>query len=364
MKLGILGAGQLGRMLGLAAIPLDVECRFYDTTPGAPAAAVGPLTVGRWDDADALARWAEGLDVVTYEFENVPAETVRRLAQHVNVHPSPRALETAQDRLPEKECFRRMGVPTAPFAPASNASELRDAIGTSGAPAVIKTRRMGYDGKGQFVLRDAAETDAAWEALRAPVIAEGFVRFARELSIIAVGTPGGAVSFYPLVENVHREGILRVSRAPAPDAARLQDEAQRHATNLLCELGYVGVLAVEFFEADGRLVANEMAPRVHNTGHWTIEGAETSQFENHVRAVCGLPLGSTAPRGVSAMLNLIGDVPPRERVLGVRGAHLHLYGKSPRPGRKVGHVTVTAEDEAELETRLAKLRGVPGISDI
>ena len=362
MRLGVLGAGQLGRMLGLAARPLDIDCVFYDTAQDAPAAAVGPLTVGRWDDAASLARWAEGLDAVTYEFENVPAQAVRGLSARVPVYPPPAALETAQDRLPEKECFRRGGIPTAPFAAAAGPEELAAALGTSGLPAVLKTRRMGYDGKGQLVLRESAAAAEAWSKLRAPLIAEGFVRFARELSVIAVRARGGDTAIYPLVENVHREGILRTSRAPAPRAERLRAEAEAHVSFLLRALDYVGVLAVEFFEADGRLVANEMAPRVHNTGHWTIEGAETSQFENHVRAVCGLPLGSTAARGPSAMVNLIGDVPLRAAVLSVPGTHLHLYGKSPRPGRKVGHVTVTAGDEAELETRLAMLRGAaPGI---
>jgi 5-(carboxyamino)imidazole ribonucleotide synthase len=362
MRIGVLGAGQLGRMLGLAARPLDVDCRFYDTVPGAPAAAVGALTVGRWDDADALARWAEGLDVVTLEFENVPAEAVRRLAAHVPVYPPPVALETAQDRLPEKECFRRGGIPTAPFAAASGPAELSAALATSGVPAVLKTRRMGYDGKGQRVLRDAGEAADAWSALGAPLIAEGLVRFARELSVIAVRGRGGETGVYPLVENVHREGILRSSRAPAPRADALAGQAEAHVEFLLRELDYVGVLAVEFFDVDGQLVANEMAPRVHNTGHWTIEGAETSQFENHVRAVCGLPLGSTRARGPSAMLNLIGDIPSTEAVLAVPGAHLHLYGKAPRARRKVGHVTVAASDDAELEARLSALRrAVPSV---
>lgn len=362
MRIGVLGAGQLGRMLGLAARPLDVDCRFYDTAPGAPAAAVGALTVGRWDDADALARWADGLDAVTLEFENVPAEAVRRLATQVPVFPPPVALETAQDRLPEKECFRRGRIPTAPFAAASGPEELATALETSGLPAVLKTRRMGYDGKGQLVLREAGGAAEAWASLRAPLIAEGLVSFTRELSVIAVRGRGGEMAAYPLVENVHRDGILRVSRAPAAAGEDLARQARAHVEFLLRELDYVGVLAVEFFEVEGRLVANEMAPRVHNTGHWTIEGAETSQFENHVRAVCGLPLGSTSPRGPSAMLNLIGEIPPRDAVLSVPGAHLHLYGKSPRAGRKVGHVTVTAPVDAELQQRLERLRGVvPGI---
>jgi 5-(carboxyamino)imidazole ribonucleotide synthase len=214
---------------------------------------------------------------------------------------------------------------------------------------------MGYDGKGQLVLRDPAERSAAWRTLDAPLIAEGFVRFARELSIIAVRGTTGETRFYPLVQNTHHGGILRLSEAPAADATALQPQAEAHAARLLDSLEYVGVLAVELFQEGDRLLANEMAPRVHNSGHWTIEGAETSQFENHLRAVCGLPLGPTSPRGPSAMLNIIGTPPDRPAVLSVPGAHLHLYGKAPRPGRKLGHVTVTAPDDASLRHRVSEL---------
>jgi 5-(carboxyamino)imidazole ribonucleotide synthase len=363
VKVGILGAGQLGRMLALAGHPLGIECRCYDVVPDAPAGHVAPVTVGRWEVEALLDRWAEGLDVVSYEFENVPVEVARRLATRVPVHPSPLALETAQDRVNEKRCFLAGNIPTAPFAPAASEEELEQALGVAGTPAVLKTRRMGYDGKGQLVLRDPADRPAAWRALAAPLIAEGFVRFTRELSIIAVRGTMGETRFYPLVQNAHRAGILRLSEAPAPNVAALQAQAEAHAARILDALDYVGVLAVELFQEGGRLLANEMAPRVHNSGHWTIEGAETSQFENHLRAVCGLPLGSTAPRGPSAMLNIIGEPPPSADVLSVAGAHLHLYGKAPRPGRKLGHVTVTAPDDATLRQRVsALLSRVPSLA--
>ncbi|HXH87125.1 MAG TPA: 5-(carboxyamino)imidazole ribonucleotide synthase [Gaiellaceae bacterium] len=315
MIVGVIGGGQLGRMLALAGVPLGLSFRFLDPSPDAPAAEVGELLVGAYDDPALLDRLAEGAAVVTYEFENVPVGAARR----VGAIPDARALEATQDRLVEKQLFRRLGIPTAPI----------DAEVTA-FPALLKTRRLGYDGKGQELVQTRPEVDPEH-------VLEGLVSFDRELSLLSVRGAGGETAFYPLVENVHSEGILRRSCAPA--VAAPQARAEEYATLLLDELDYVGVLALELFDVGGELVANELAPRVHNTGHWTIEGAATSQFENHLRAILGLPLGSTAvPRDV-AMLNLIGTAPDVSAVLGVPGAHLHLYGKEPRPGRKLGHVT-------------------------
>ncbi len=357
MRIGILGAGQLGRMLALAGYPLGMEFRFFDRNPDSPAGHLAELVCADFGDTRELDRFAAGLDAVTYEFENVPVLSARHLARALPVWPPPLALQVSQDRLMEKRCFSDHGVPVAPFEAVSSRAELAGAAKRIGLPAVLKTRRMGYDGKGQMVIRAASAFDAAWEAVRgAPCVLEGFVRFRRELSILAVRGRDGATVFYPLTENAHEAGILRVSRAPARDLSpKLQGEAERHAAAILKTLGYVGVLAIEFFEVGDGLVANEMAPRVHNSGHWSIEGAECSQFENHLRAVAGLPLGSPTARGHSAMVNLIGAMPPMEKLAAVPGLHVHSYAKAPRKGRKVGHVTLCAEDEDGREARLSEL---------
>ncbi len=333
---GVIGGGQLGRMLGLAGIPLGLRFRFLDPSADAPAQEVGTLHVGAYDDRDRLRRLAKHATVVTYEFENVPVEAVEQLAETVPVWPPPAALAVAQDRLEEKRLFRRLGIETA---------AIDDEV--TRFPALLKTRRLGYDGKGQerVETRPVPGTDALLEEL---------VPFERELSMLAVRSTTGETAFYPLVENVHENGILRLSRAPA--RPELQPEAERIAALLLDELGYVGVLAVELFEVEGRLLANELAPRVHNSGHWTIEGAETSQFENHLRAILGLPLGSTAARGEAAMVNLIGTMPAAADVLAVAGTHLHDYGKEPRPGRKLGHVTIVDPAAGQIEELLVLAR--------
>jgi 5-(carboxyamino)imidazole ribonucleotide synthase len=344
-------------MLALAGAPLGFDFLFVDPTPDSPAGDIGEqlaLDYGAPEALDALG----ACSVVTYEFENVPVEPVTALAKRVSVYPPVRALAVSQDRLLEKNCFRELGIPTAPFFDVSTLAELEGALAKVGYPAFLKTRRLGYDGKGQRLIRNAADAPTAFRELGGvPLLLEGFVAFQRELSLIAVRSSRGETAFYPLAENHHEDGILRLSVAPAPStSAELEAQAKRYGTALLDHLGYVGVLALELFQANGTLYANELAPRVHNTGHLTIEGSETSQFENHVRAVAGLPLGSTAPVGPSAMLNCIGSMPDPAVVLGVPGAHLHDYGKEPRAGRKLGHVTLRARDEASLAERLALLR--------
>jgi 5-(carboxyamino)imidazole ribonucleotide synthase len=357
-RVAVLGGGQLGWMLGLAGIPLGCSFAFLDPVEVAPAAAVGPLVVGALDDVDAARRAAAGADVITYEWEGVPAATARSLESIAPVFPPARALDVAQDRIVEKDTLRGLGVATAPYRAVDTTADLRAAIDAIGLPAVLKTRRGGYDGKGQAVLREVADAAVAWRELgTVPCILEGFVAFDRELSILAVRARDGEVACWPAVENHHRDGILRLTRAPAPGLDdELQARAEASIRPLLDDLDYVGVCCVELFDTAGDLLANEIAPRVHNSGHWTIEGAETSQFENHVRAITGMPLGSTVARGPSAMVNCIGVRPDRDAILGIPGAHLHDYGKPARAGRKLGHVTVTAPDTGSIEARLARVR--------
>jgi 5-(carboxyamino)imidazole ribonucleotide synthase len=357
VTIGILGGGQLGYMLALAGYPLDFHFRFLDPSPQAPVGRIAPRVTAEYADYEALDKFAHGLALVTYEFENVPVEAARHLAQHVPVYPPPQALETAQDRLNEKSLFQKLGIPTTEFVAIDSVAELDSAVRKLGLPCVLKTRRLGYDGKGQWVLRsqdDVAQLQKDFPS--APLILENFVSFTRELSILAVRGRSGETAFYHLVENHHRQGILRLSLAPAPALTpALQKEAESAALRILEALDYAGVLTVELFQCGGHLLANEIAPRVHNSGHWSIEGAVTSQFENHLRAVAGLPLGETRILGCSAMLNLIGEVPELAELLAIPDAHPHLYGKPSRPRRKVGHVTVRAESAAQLSARLKQL---------
>jgi 5-(carboxyamino)imidazole ribonucleotide synthase len=348
-KIGILGAGQLGHMLALAGYPLGLSFRFLDPTADSPAGHLAEHIAADYHDQSALRRFLDCVDVVTYEFENVPVDVVKWMAESIPVHPTPLALEKGQDRLVEKIFFQSLGIPTPEFAQAGN-TDIR-------FPCVLKTRRMGYDGKGQFVVHNEMEhTQALLHLGERPAIMEQFIPFDRELSLLAVRSRGSDVRFYPLIENTHREGILRTSIAPAPDVPPgLQKHAQQYALSILNALGYVGVLAIEFFQVGADLLANEMAPRVHNSGHYTIEGTVTSQFENHLRAVAGLPLGDTRPLGVCGMLNLIGKAPAAANILDIEGAHLHLYGKATRPGRKLGHVTFVENTYAALNAKLEEL---------
>ncbi|MDE1893013.1 MAG: 5-(carboxyamino)imidazole ribonucleotide synthase [Pseudomonadota bacterium] len=358
--LGILGGGQLARMLALAAAPLGIKALVVDSAADACAGQVAPLVVADWSDYEALEAFARQVDVVTFDFENVPAETAHWLAERVAVFPAPRALAVAQDRLAEKTLFRECGLPTPDFMTVDTRAQLEQALAAIGAPAILKTRRLGYDGKGQFRLAGMADADAAWAALGAQasahgLILEAFVPFERELSVIAVRARDGDFRTWPLTRNWHTDGVLAMSLAPAPDIDQLQQRATALARTLAERLDYVGVFALELFVRDGELLGNEMAPRVHNSGHWTIEGACTSQFENHVRAVLGLPLGDTGVDGMAAMFNWIGDLPDAAVVLGAVDAHWHDYGKQARPGRKVGHATVRAADAATLAARTGAL---------
>jgi len=358
--LGILGGGQLARMLALAAAPLGVNTLVVDSAADACAGQVAPLVRADWTDYAALEEFARQVDVVTFDFENVPAETAQWLAERVAVFPNPRALAVAQDRLAEKTLFRECGLATPGFMAVDTRADLDHALAAVGAPAILKTRRLGYDGKGQFRLKSLADADAAWTALGAQaakhgLILEAFVPFQRELSVLAVRGRDGDFRTWPLTRNWHVDGVLSLSLAPAQDIAALQPRATALARTLAERLDYVGVFALELFVKDGELLGNEMAPRVHNSGHWTIEGAHTSQFENHVRAVLGLPLGDTNARGLSAMFNWIGELPDAAPVLRTVDAHWHDYGKQARPGRKVGHATVCAPDAAMLATRLEAL---------
>ena len=339
MRLGILGGGQLGRMIALAAYPLGVRPIVYDPIPDPCAADVCPHIRGEFTDFAALYQLAQQCDVITYEFENVPVETARWLAEYRPVFPPPRALEVSQDRIIEKSFFQSLGIPTPPFAAIDQHEDFQRALAEIGIPCVLKTRRFGYDGKGQVVIRSQAEAEAAWLLLGGrPLILEGFVPFDREVSIIAVRGRDGSTAFYPLTENEHREGMLYRSIAPARNTGEeLHERAAEYASRVLTELDYVGVLAIEWFQDGPRLLANEMAPRVHNSGHWTIEGARTSQFENLVRAVCGWPLGSTAAVGHSALFNLIGVQPDWKSVLDIPGASALVWQRAATASQSRAH---------------------------
>jgi len=357
---GVLGGGQLARMLALAGAPLGLRFLVLDSTPDACATQCVPSLQADYRDETALAEFAARVDVATFDFENVPAESAQWLAERIPVFPNPRALGVAQDRLAEKSLFRELGIAVPAFADIASREQLDAAIAEIGMPAILKTRRLGYDGKGQFRIKTAADIDAAWQALGAQsrtvgLILEAFVLFEREISVVAVRGRDGEFRTWPLTENWHEDGVLSASLAPARVDEMLAATAVENARRVAEALDYVGVFALELFVNEGRLLANEIAPRVHNSGHWTIEGAEVSQFENHLRAVLGLPLGNTGMLGHACMLNWITRLPEARAVLAEPCGHWHDYGKEPRPGRKVGHATFRADTVQELSEALTRV---------
>lgn len=375
--IGILGGGQLGMMLAAAALPLGYRCVFLEDAPNCPASLYGQVFT-----SEQLEDFIAAADVFTLEFENTPAKTVARLkqlsdsGQKQGMFPPPQALEVAQDRLSEKSLFNELGIKTVPFKSVSSKQELKAASEELGLPLVLKTSRGGYDGKGQFVVKTEADITEAWKALGdavtgkgsltptpAPLIAEGFINFSREVSIIATRAQDGSIRTYDLVENNHHTGILATSHAPAVGTSHLLPEAKKAIETLMTHLDYVGTMALELFvskdEKDKDIIlANEIAPRVHNSGHWSIEGAVTSQFENHMRAVVGLPLGDTDNVYPSVMVNVLGEYPNIADVLSIDGAHYHTYHKEERADRKIAHITLMPNDVAKLDEALDQLVAV------
>jgi 5-(carboxyamino)imidazole ribonucleotide synthase len=352
-RVGIVGAGQLGRMMALAGYPLGLHCVFLDRSADTPGGQVAPILTGELGDPRRLEELAARTDVLTFDWENVPGAALASLEKSAVIRPPRAALEASQDRLHEKALFSALRIPVAAHAAVDSRDDLLRATAKLGARGVLKTRRMGYDGKGQFIIRRAADLDEAWNRIGGGgLIYERFQVFSREVSIIGARSPGGEIGYYPLASNTHAGGVLRYSVAPYVDEP-LERMARRHLKRVMEHLEYVGVLTIEFFVVDGRLVANEMAPRVHNSGHWTIEGCVTSQFENHLRAICGLPLGSTRALGHAAMVNFLGQMPAIERLLAIDGLAFHDYGKEPRAGRKLGHCTVLRSGARDRNRALA-----------
>lgn len=363
---GILGAGQLARMLAQAGRPMGLKFIFLDPAQDSCAAEFGEHICADWDDEVALRQLAQLSDVVTFEFENVPESSASLIESLCPMYPPSRALFKSQDRMREKSMMQDLGIPVAAFQAVSSRPELMAAVEAIGLPCVLKTRRFGYDGKGQVVLRFEEDLERAWQELvDHKLICEGFVAFDVECSIIAARGSNGQTVFWPLTQNLHRDGILAISLAPAFDQ-QLQAGAEVLITRLLDHLDYVGVMALELFLKDGELLANEFAPRVHNSGHWTIDGARSSQFENHLRAICGLTLGDTQNSFRVLMFNLLGEMPEYARQSvnqqAIPGMYWHDYHKAPRDGRKIGHVTVCAESDAGLRARSAQLAGELGVA--
>jgi len=352
-RVGIVGAGQLGRMLALAGYPLGLRCLFLDRSADAPGAQVAPILVGALDDEARLTELANRSDVLTFDWENISGSALAPLEQLTKIRPPRAALEVSQDRMLEKTLFTKLKIPVAAHVPIDSKEQLIQAARKLGLPGVLKTRRLGYDGKGQFTLRDAAHLDEAWESMGGSgLIYERFQRFSRELSLVGARSAEGRTVFYPLSANTHIGGVLRYSVAPYTHL-RLERIARTYLKRVMSALNYMGVLAIEFFVVEGRLIANEMAPRVHNSGHWTIEGCVTSQFENHLRAICDMPLGSTRALGHTAMINFLGEMPDRERLLAIDGLAFHDYGKDARPGRKLGHCTILKSRAKDRNRALA-----------
>lgn len=340
-------------MMALAGYPLGIRCGFLDPSGAAPAAEVAPILTGGLEDPALLERLARQSEVLTFDWENISGRALAPLEALTRVRPPRAALELSQDRLHEKALFRQLRIPVAPHAAVDTLDDLLAATRKLGIPGVLKTRRMGYDGKGQRVIRRSEDIGAAWDLMGAQgLIYEKFQDFSREVSIVAARSAAGGIVHYPLSANTHGDGILRYGLAPYSNRA-LERNARIYMKRLMTALGYIGVLALEFFVVRGRLIANEMAPRVHNSGHWTIEGCVTSQFENHLRAICDLPLGSTRPLGHTAMVNFLGEMPDRDRLLAIDGLAFHDYGKEPRPGRKVGHCTILRATRKDRDRGLA-----------
>jgi 5-(carboxyamino)imidazole ribonucleotide synthase len=351
-QIGIVGGGQLGRMMALAGYPLNIRCLFLDRNDTTPGAQVAPSLVGDLEDPKLLAELAARSEVVTFDWENIAGAALEPLEKITKVRPPRAALEVSQDRIAEKALFTRLKIPVAAHAAVDDKAALLAAIERHGLPGILKTRRLGYDGKGQYVIENSQAIDAAWDAIGASgLIYEKFQKFSREVSIVGARSATGNTVFYPLSANTHIGGVLRYSVAPFV-SPRLEKAARAYLRRVMTALDYIGVLTLEFFVVEGRLVANEMAPRVHNSGHWTIEGCVTSQFENHLRAICDMPLGDTRPLGAAAMINFLGTMPDRDQLLEVEGLAFHDYGKEPRPGRKLGHCTILRKRAGDRNSAL------------
>ncbi|SFV84730.1 Phosphoribosylaminoimidazole carboxylase ATPase subunit [hydrothermal vent metagenome] len=358
MKIGVLGAGQLGRMLAISGYPLNHQFGFSGNSTDEPSALLGHMFALE-DNADNIESLVAFADVITYESENTDVEIVKEISKNVSVYPGEKSLFTTQHRGREKALFDQLNIPCAPYQMVNSEADLKTAVEQIGLPAILKTATEGYDGKGQFLMQDESQITEAWQSMNGvESILEGFVNFKRELSLIAVRDIDNDHRYYPLVENTHHDGILRLTIAPAQDIdPAVQTTAERYMQTLLDEMDHVGVLTIELFETEDGLVVNEMAPRVHNSGHWSIEGANTSQFENHVRAITGMPLGDTTPiHNFNAMVNIIGKTGPTNIALNMPNAHLHLYDKTERADRKLGHINITASSQAELDESIEKLK--------
>lgn len=354
MKIGVLGGGQLARMLCASAHQLGIDLVCVDPNPDCAASNITRVLHAQYDDFDQIKQFFSGVKCVTYETENLPLSALEKIAHDFNFHPSIQALKIFQDRLYEKNFLNALKIPTADYMEINSWDELQQAITKIGYPFLIKTRTAGYDGKGQALVNNDEEAQQSWARYsHQPIIIEKKIKFDFELSIISVRNADGEILFYPLVYNQHKNGILYLSQAPYDDP-QLESIARQYASMIIKEMDYVGVMAIEFFCCNEQLIANEVAPRVHNSGHWTIEGSEISQFENHLRAVLGLPLGSTRPRFYSAMINIIGKKPNLEKILSIPDIHFHWYHKEPFEGRKLGHLSLCATDQVELQGKIAQ----------
>jgi 5-(carboxyamino)imidazole ribonucleotide synthase len=347
MRIGILGAGQLAMMMAQAGKPMGHTFTFLDPSAEACAFEFGEKIIAPYNDPAALEQLGKQSDVVTFEFENVPAKSVEILSKNVRIHPPSVGLDVAQDRLKEKTLFNKLSIPTTKFYSVDSLEDLKKATAQLGFPTVMKTRSQGYDGKGQFIVKTPDDILVAWEKLKnSPLIAEEWIKFDREISMIGVRNLSGDIRFYSVCENTHKEGILRLTRNRPNDP--FEKQAQAYVQKIMEHFQYVGIMTLEMFQRDETLMANEIAPRVHNSGHWTIEGTVTSQFENHLRAILDLPLGDTKDKGFSAMVNCIGELP--KKIPDSKHVFFHDYKKSPRPGRKIAHITIQASSEKEVDS--------------